>query len=113
MVDNFFLTFSLQFTNATTWMDAWIGNVIANVPEVTVCYHEKGTVIDYLSLKTSEIPSEKGIVSADGMVLHHGLKVLWFLHLHCKEERAVYRVKILIILYYLVGIWGLLLLLSS
>ncbi|XP_056855275.1 uncharacterized protein LOC108859557 isoform X2 [Raphanus sativus] len=80
-----------KFTNATTWMDAWIGNVIANVPEVTVCYHEKGTVIDYLSLKTSEIPSEKGIVSADGMVLHHGLKVLRFLHLHCKEERTVYR----------------------
>ncbi|CAH8315299.1 unnamed protein product [Eruca vesicaria subsp. sativa] len=79
-----------------TWLEAWLDNVMASVPELAVCYHENGVVQGSELLKTNDIFLLKGI-SEDGtpafhphVVQQNGLAVLRFLQSNCKEDPGAY-----------------------
>lgn len=79
-----------------TWLEAWLDNVMASVPELAICYHENGVVQGYELLKTDDIFLLKGI-SEDGtpafhpqVVQQNGLSVLRFLQDNCKQDPGAY-----------------------
>lgn len=79
-----------------TWLEAWLDNVMASVPELAICYHENGVVQWYEGLKTDDIFLLKGI-SEDGtpafhpqVVQQNGLSVLRFLQDNCKQDPGAY-----------------------
>ncbi|KAF5749330.1 hypothetical protein HS088_TW04G01298 [Tripterygium wilfordii] len=79
-----------------TWLEAWLDNVMANVPEVAICYHQDGVVQGYELLKTDDIFLLKGI-SEDGtpafhpyVVQQNGLSVFRFLQENCKQDPGAY-----------------------
>ncbi|KAK9270762.1 hypothetical protein L1049_026345 [Liquidambar formosana] len=81
---------------ALTWLEAWLDNVMASVPELAICYHENGVVQGYELLKTDDIFLLKGI-SEDGtpafhphVVQQNGLSVLRFLQENCKQDPGAY-----------------------
>lgn len=86
---------SLQVT-PLTWLEAWLDNVMAGVPELAICYHQDGVVQGYELLKTDDIFLLKG-VSEDGLPAFHphvvqqnGLSVLRFLQENCKQDPGAY-----------------------
>ncbi|XP_074568874.1 uncharacterized protein LOC141825389 [Curcuma longa] len=79
-----------------TWLEAWLDNVMASVPELAICYHQNGVVQGYELLKTDDIFLLKGI-SPDGTPAFHpevvqknGLSVLRFLQDNCKQDPGAY-----------------------
>ncbi|XP_020588843.1 uncharacterized protein LOC110030460 isoform X2 [Phalaenopsis equestris] len=79
-----------------TWLEAWLDNIMANVPELAICYHQNGVVQGYELLKTDDIFLLKG-VSEDGVPAFHpqvvqqnGLSVLRFLQENCKQDPGAY-----------------------
>lgn len=79
-----------------TWLEAWLDNVMASVPELAICYHQDGVVQGYELLKTDDIFLLKGI-SEDGtpafhphVVQQNGLSVLRFLQGNCKQDPGAY-----------------------
>ncbi|KAG0453569.1 hypothetical protein HPP92_024873 [Vanilla planifolia] len=79
-----------------TWLEAWLDNVMASVPELAICYHQNGVVQGYELVKTDEIFLLKG-VSKDGtpafhpqVVQQNGLSVLRFLQENCKHDPGAY-----------------------
>ncbi|KAL5558461.1 hypothetical protein UlMin_034672 [Ulmus minor] len=79
-----------------TWLEAWLDNVMASVPELAICYHKNGVVQGYELLKTDDIFLLKGI-SEDGtpafhpyVVQQNGHSVLRFLRDNCKQEPGAY-----------------------
>ncbi|XP_028805785.1 uncharacterized protein LOC114760669 [Neltuma alba] len=79
-----------------TWLEAWLDNVMASVPEMAICYHHNGVVQGYELLKTDDIFLLKGI-SDDGtpafhpyVVQQNGLSVLRFLQDNCKQDPGSY-----------------------
>ncbi|KAH9625954.1 hypothetical protein KSS87_020374 [Heliosperma pusillum] len=78
------------------WLEAWLDNVMASVPELAICYHRNGVVKSYELLKTDDIFLVKG-VSEDGcpafhpyVVQQNGLSVLRFLQANCKQDPGAY-----------------------
>ncbi|KAL1188627.1 hypothetical protein V5N11_009794 [Cardamine amara subsp. amara] len=78
------------------WLETWLDNVMASVPELAICYHKNGVVQKYELLKTDDIFLLKGI-SEDGtpafnphVVQQNGLAVLRFLQSNCKEDPGAY-----------------------
>lgn len=78
------------------WLEAWLDNIMASVPELAICYHQNGVVQGYELLKTDEIFLLKG-VSEDGIPAFHpqvvqqnGLSVLRFLQENCKQDPGAY-----------------------
>lgn len=79
-----------------TWLEAWLDNVMASVPELAICYHQNGVVQGYELLKTDDIFLLKG-VSEDGIPAFHpyvvqqnGLSVLRFLQANCTQDPGAY-----------------------
>ncbi|KAL6962012.1 hypothetical protein U1Q18_036968 [Sarracenia purpurea var. burkii] len=79
-----------------TWLEAWLDNVMASVPELAICYHQNGVVQGYELLKTDDIFILKG-VSEDGtpafyphVVQQNGLSVLRFIQENCKQDPGAY-----------------------
>ncbi|GMI90737.1 hypothetical protein like AT1G35660 [Hibiscus trionum] len=79
-----------------TWLEAWLDNVMASVPELAICYHQNGVVQGYELLKTDDIFLLKGIAE-DGtpafhphVVQQNGLTVLRFLQENCKQDPGAY-----------------------
>lgn len=79
-----------------TWLEAWLDNVMASVPELAICYHQNGVVQGYELLKTDDIFLTKG-VSDDGspafhphVVQQNGHSVLRFLQENCKQDPGAY-----------------------
>nr|XP_043612546.1 uncharacterized protein LOC122584449 [Erigeron canadensis] len=79
-----------------TWLEAWLDNVMASVPELAICYHKNGVVQGYELLKTDDIFLSKG-VSEDGtpaflphIVRQNGYSVLRFLQENCKQDPGAY-----------------------
>ncbi|XP_011622188.1 uncharacterized protein LOC18431102 isoform X2 [Amborella trichopoda] len=78
------------------WLEAWLDNVMASVPELAICYHRNGVVQGYELLKTDDIFLLKGIAE-DGTTSFHpqvvqqnGLSVLRFLQDNCKQDPGSY-----------------------
>ncbi|CAL4960208.1 unnamed protein product [Urochloa decumbens] len=78
------------------WLEAWLDNVMASVPELAICYHQNGVVQGYELLKNDDIFLLKG-VSDDGtpafqpqVVQQNGLAVLRFLRNNCKQDPGAY-----------------------
>jgi len=78
------------------WLEAWLDNVMASVPELAICYHQNGVVQGYELLKNDDIFLLKG-VSDDGtpafhpqVVRQNGLAVLRFLQANCKQDPGAY-----------------------
>ncbi|KAI0519618.1 hypothetical protein KFK09_007070 [Dendrobium nobile] len=79
-----------------TWLEAWLDNIMASVPELAICYHQNGVVQGYELVKTDDIFLLKG-VSEDGIPAFHpqvvqqnGLSVLRFLQENCKQDPGAY-----------------------
>ncbi|KAG6644511.1 uncharacterized protein LOC122318422 isoform X2 [Carya illinoinensis] len=79
-----------------TWLEAWLDNVMASVPELAICYHQNGVVQGYELLKTDDIFLLKGI-SEDGtpafypyVIQQNGVSVLRFLQDNCKQDPGAY-----------------------
>jgi hypothetical protein len=82
-----------------TWLDAWLDNMMANVPELAVCYHKQGVVQGYELLKTEDLFLLKGM-GADGTISFHpqvvhanAAAVLQFLQENCTSEPGTYWVS--------------------
>ncbi|KAM1030417.1 hypothetical protein TB1_033632 [Malus domestica] len=79
-----------------TWLEAWLDNVMASVPEMAICYHENGVVQGYELLKTDDIFLLKGISEEGAPAFHpyvvqqNGLSVLRFLQENCKQDPGAY-----------------------
>ncbi|RAL54288.1 hypothetical protein DM860_001416 [Cuscuta australis] len=78
------------------WLEAWLDNIMASIPELAICYHQDGVVQGYELLKTDDISLLKGI-SEDGLpafypqvVEQNGLSVLRFLQDNCKKDPCAY-----------------------
>ncbi|KAG6547427.1 hypothetical protein Mapa_010875 [Marchantia paleacea] len=78
------------------WLDAWLDNVMASIPELAVCYHRNGVVQGYELLKTDDIFLVKGLAE-DGSAFFHphvvqqnASTVLRFLQDNCKEDPGTY-----------------------
>ncbi|KAI5060442.1 hypothetical protein GOP47_0024862 [Adiantum capillus-veneris] len=78
------------------WLDAWLDNVMASVPELAICYHHNGIVQGYELLKTDDIFLLKGL-SPDGTSFFHphvvqqnAISVLKFLQENCKQDLGTY-----------------------
>ncbi|KAF8775180.1 hypothetical protein HU200_004579 [Digitaria exilis] len=78
------------------WLEAWLDNIMASVPELAICYHQNGVVQGYELLKNDDIFLLKG-VSDDGtpafhpqVVQQNGLAVLKFLQDNCKQDPGAY-----------------------
>ncbi|XP_024397701.1 uncharacterized protein [Physcomitrium patens] len=78
------------------WLDAWLDNVMASIPELAVCYHRNGVVQGYELLKTDDIFLLKGL-SEDGtaffsphVVQQNASSVLRFLQENCKQDPGTY-----------------------
>ncbi|CAN6440409.1 unnamed protein product [Victoria cruziana] len=78
------------------WLEAWLDNVMASVPELAICYHRNGVVQGYELLKTEDVFLLKGIAE-DGTTAFHpqvvqqnGLSVLRFLQDNCKQDPGSY-----------------------
>ncbi|KAL0326313.1 UNVERIFIED_CONTAM: Erythroid differentiation-related factor 1 [Sesamum radiatum] len=78
------------------WLEAWLDNFMASVPELAICYHQDGVVQGYELLKTDDIFLLKGI-SDDGtpafhphVVQQNGLSVMRFLQENCKQDPGAY-----------------------
>ncbi|XP_040379666.1 uncharacterized protein LOC102705217 [Oryza brachyantha] len=78
------------------WLEAWLDNIMASVPELAICYHQNGVVQGYELLKNDDIFLLKG-VSDDGtpafhpqVVQQNGLAVLRFLQDNCKQDPGAY-----------------------
>lgn len=85
------------------WLDAWLDNVMASIPELAVCYHRNGVVQGYELLKTDDIFLLKGL-SEDGtaffsphVVQQNASSVLRFLQENCKQDPGTYWVCDLIL----------------
>lgn len=83
------------------WLDAWLDNVMASIPELAVCYHRKGVVQGYELLKTEDIFLVKGL-SKDGtstfhphVVQQNASSILRFLQNNCKQDPGTYWVMAL------------------
>ncbi|GAB4844816.1 hypothetical protein Ancab_038204 [Ancistrocladus abbreviatus] len=79
-----------------TWLEAWLDNVMASVPELAICYHQNGVIQGYELLETDHIFLLKGI-SEDGtpafqphIVEQNGLSVLRFLQENCAQDPGAY-----------------------
>lgn len=78
------------------WLDAWLDNVMASIPELAICYHHDGVVQGYELLKTDDIFLLKGIAEDGTAVFHpqvvqqNGLSVLKFLQDNCKQDPGSY-----------------------
>lgn len=79
-----------------TWLEAWLDNIMASIPELAICYHQNGVIQGYELLKTDDIFLLKGI-SEDGtpafnphVVQQNGLSVLRFLKQNCKQDPGAY-----------------------
>ncbi|XVE60779.1 hypothetical protein DITRI_Ditri05aG0154700 [Diplodiscus trichospermus] len=79
-----------------TWLEAWLDNIMASVPELAICYHHNGVVQGYELLKTDDLFLLKG-VAEDGtpafhphVVQQNGLTVLRFLQENCKQDPGAY-----------------------
>lgn len=88
-----------------TWLEAWLDNVMASVPELAICYHHNGVVQGYELLKTDDIFLLKGI-SEEGtpafhphVVQQNGLSVLRFLRDNCKQDPGAYWVLLFLFFY--------------
>lgn len=88
-----------------SWLEAWLDNFMASVPELAICYHQDGVVQGYELLKTDEIFLLKGI-SEDGtpafhphVVQQNGLSVLRFLQENCEQDPGAYWVHIVVKLF--------------
>lgn len=79
-----------------TWLEAWLDNVMASVPELAICYHQNGVVQGYELLKTDDIFLLKGIAEDGSPAFHpnvvqqNGLSVLRFLQENCKQDPGAY-----------------------
>lgn len=78
------------------WLDAWLDNVMASIPELAVCYHRNGVVQGYELLKTDDIFLLKGLAE-DGTAFFHphvvqqnASSVLRFLQENCKQDPGTY-----------------------
>lgn len=85
-----------QQVTPVMWLDAWLDNVMASVPELAICYHHNGIVQGYELLKTDDIFLLKGL-SEDGTSFFHphavqqnALSVLRFLQENCKQDLGTY-----------------------
>ncbi|CAA7015792.1 unnamed protein product [Microthlaspi erraticum] len=79
-----------------TRLEAWLDNVMANVPELAGCYHQVGHVKGYELTKTEDIyqpygfPGDAPPAFDPNLVQENALDVLRFLLSNCKEDPGVY-----------------------
>nr|CAB3478980.1 unnamed protein product [Digitaria exilis] len=86
----------LKQVTPLNWLEAWLDNIMASVPELAICYHQNGVVQGYELLKNDDIFLLK-VVSDDGtpafhpqVVQQNGLAVLKFLQDNCKQDPGAY-----------------------
>lgn len=81
------------------WLDIWLDNVLASVPEAAVCYHLNGVVKGYELIKTDEIPFFKSLASDGSSFFHpqvvqkNASSVLQFLLKSCLKDPGKYIVR--------------------
>lgn len=76
-------------TNATS-LDYWLDNVMANVPELCICYHKEGFVQGYQLVQTEAIPSLAKPGFHPEVVNECAQSVLSFLRENCTREGGTY-----------------------
>lgn len=73
------------------WLEAWLQNIMTDVPELGVCHHDNGVLKGYEYLSTSEICSVKQ--TSAYIVQQNAHQILSFLRSNCKDDPGLYWVK--------------------
>eukprot|EP00656_Telonema_subtile_P017434 TRINITY_DN19352_c0_g1_i3.p1 TRINITY_DN19352_c0_g1~~TRINITY_DN19352_c0_g1_i3.p1 ORF type:complete len:1089 (+),score=269.28 TRINITY_DN19352_c0_g1_i3:86-3352(+) len=68
-------------------LDLWLDNLMADIPEMVLCFHNKGVVQGYLHLDTHELAEKKFVPSA---VIDNAAHVLQWLQQSCVKENTGY-----------------------
>ncbi|XP_056847258.1 uncharacterized protein LOC108818112 isoform X2 [Raphanus sativus] len=70
------------------WLEAWLQNIMTDVPELGVCHHDNGVLKGYEYLSTSEICSVKQ--TSAYIVQQNAHQILSFLRSNCKDDPGLY-----------------------
>ena len=73
--------------DSLTCLDLWLDNVIADVPEMVLCFHSAGVVQGYLHMETKELADSKFVRSA---VESNAAHLLQWLQNSCIKENTGY-----------------------
>ncbi|VVA91902.1 unnamed protein product [Arabis nemorensis] len=72
-----------------TWLEAWLDNVMANVPELAFSCHDKSVVQGYELLSAADLSGETPAFDPQ-VAQQNGIAVLRYLLSNCKEDPGVY-----------------------
>lgn len=79
-----------QPINVVTGLDYWLDNLMCNVPEVAMCYHDNGFVQKYELIKTEDIPKLEGSRFDPQLVKDIACNILSFLRNSATREGHTY-----------------------
>ncbi|KAK7498450.1 hypothetical protein BaRGS_00010404, partial [Batillaria attramentaria] len=79
-----------QPINVVTGLDYWLDNLMCNVPEVAMCYHDSGFVQKYELIKTEDIPKLEGSKFDPQLVKDIACNILSFLRNSATREGHTY-----------------------
>lgn len=71
-------------------IDYWLDNLMCNVPEVVMCYHQDGIVQKYELVKTEDLPQMKGSEFSPQLVTDIAHNILSFLKSKATKEGHTY-----------------------
>ncbi|KAK7109467.1 hypothetical protein V1264_013501 [Littorina saxatilis] len=79
-----------QPINVVTGLDYWLDNLMCNVPEVAMCYHDGGFVQKYELIKTEDIPKLESCRFSPQTVKYVATNILSFLRNSATKEGHTY-----------------------
>ena len=71
-------------------LDLWMDNMLSDVPESVICWHEKGLLKGYLMMRTEDIPAMSGYAFEPAKVKTDALSVLRWMQQTCTRESSTY-----------------------
>lgn len=71
-------------------LDLWMDNMLSDVPESVICWHEKGVLKGYLMMRTEDIPAMSGYAFEPAKVKTDALSVLRWMQQTCTRESSTY-----------------------
>uniref|UniRef100_A0A7S4NLS9 Erythroid differentiation-related factor 1 n=1 Tax=Guillardia theta TaxID=55529 RepID=A0A7S4NLS9_GUITH len=73
-----------------SYLDLWLDNVIASVPEVMICWHKDCVMQGYMLKRTQDIPEMTHFAFSPERVEKNGAQVLKWLRQECSREASTY-----------------------
>jgi hypothetical protein len=79
-----------RMTSSAAFLDLYLDNVMASVPEMLICWHKAGAVQGYLLKRTDDIPAMTSFAFSPERIKASGTHVLEWLRRECRREGSTY-----------------------